>query len=134
MELFVASLEHELSGTEEKKLPMPSEKKWLKRLEQIVKDQLESGELNNKDLANQIEISERQLFRRVKELTGLSPQKYIRQYRLYLALKYLENGIYKTVKETASAIGYTNTSYFINQFEKHFGKKPLAVLREAGWR
>ena len=113
---------------------MSGEKKWIKRLEQLVKKRLENGELSNEDIATQFQISERQLFRRVKAITGMSPQKYIRQYRLYIALKYLENGTYKTVKEAAEAIGYSNTSYFINQFEKQYGKKPLSVLRESGWR
>ena len=113
---------------------MSGEKKWLKRLEKLIKEHLKNGELSNEEIAIQFDISKRQLFRRMKELTEMSPQKYIRQYRLYLALKYLENGTYKTVKDAAEAIGYTNTSYFINQFEKQYGKKPLSVLRESGWR
>lgn len=113
---------------------MQNQQKWLRRLERTVKEHLDEGELSNESLAATFKISERQLFRRVKALTGLSPQRYIRQYRLFLALKYLEEGTFKTVKETAEAIGYVNTSYFINQFEQQYGKKPLTVLRESGWR
>ncbi len=113
---------------------MPAQEKWLLRFDQLVHKQLENGQLCNEKLATEIEISERQLFRKIRQLTGLSPQKYIRQFRLKLARKYLEKGTYKTVKETSEAIGYTNTSYFISQFEQEFGKRPLEVLREAGWR
>lgn len=113
---------------------MSRRKKWLARFDQMVQIHLAGGEINNENLASQIGISERQLFRRVKASTGLSPQKYIRQYRLYLALKHLKNGTYRTVRETGKAIGYVNTSYFIHQFEKQYGKKPLAILQEEGWR
>ena len=39
-----------------------------------------------------------------------------------------------TARETAAAVGYVSISYFISQFEKEFGTRPLAVLREWGWR
>lgn len=113
---------------------MSTGRNWLNRLDQIIKENLTNSKLDNEKLAAAIEISERHLSRRVKAITGLSPQSYIRQYRLQLAMEYLKNGTYKTVKETAAAIGYTNTSYFIKQFEKQFGHKPLRVLQEAGWR
>ena len=113
---------------------MYESKKWLERLERIIKKYLGEATLSNQKLAEEIKISERHLFRRVKEVTGLSPQKYIRKLRLKMAYKYLKAGEYRTVKEVSKAVGYINTSYFITQFEKEFGKKPFAVLREAGWR
>ena len=111
-----------------------STRTWLSRLDLIIERHIDNPALNNEIIAAEIAISERHLFRRVKELTGLSPQKYLRQYRLQRAMKYLANGKYRKVKETACAVGYANTSYFIRQFEIEFGRKPLRVLQEAGWR
>ncbi|MFT4666085.1 MAG: AraC-like DNA-binding protein [Polaribacter sp.] len=85
-------------------------------------------------MALSLGISERDLFRKVKEMTGLTPQKYLRKHRLNQAMLFLNGGKYRTVKETCYAVGYTNASYFVSQFEKEFGKKPLQVLREKGWR
>ncbi|MEM0991410.1 MAG: helix-turn-helix domain-containing protein [Bacteroidota bacterium] len=113
---------------------MSSEKKWLRRLHNILKNHLADVGFDNQQLAREFELSERHLSRKVKQLTGLSPQKYLRQYRLNSALDYLRNGTYTSVKETSLAIGYVNTSYFIKQFEKEFGQKPLNVLKEFGWR
>jgi len=53
---------------------------------------------------------------------------------LLKAKNYLKAGPLKTVKATAEAVGYRNTSYFIRQFEKEFGLKPLKFLQESGWR
>lgn len=108
--------------------------KWLNRFHQIIQENLAEGSLSNEFLATRIEISERHLFRRVKSLTGLTPQQYIRQCRLQQAMDYLEAGTYRTVKATATAVGFTNASHFINRFEKEFGKKPFDILRECGWR
>lgn len=113
---------------------MTDEKNWLKRLDIIIEQHIGDPSLNNERIAAEMAISERHLFRRVRKLTGLSPQKYLRQYRLQRAMQYLHNGRYKKVKDVALAVGYINASYFINQFEKEFGKKPLRVLQEAGWR
>jgi len=107
---------------------------WLNRFNSIINQDLSDHQLNNQRLANAIEMSERNLFRRVKELTGLSPQKYLRKYRLYHAMQYLKQGKHRTVKDTATAVGFMSTSYFISQFEREFGVKPLKVLKEAGWR
>ncbi|MEM8526545.1 MAG: helix-turn-helix domain-containing protein [Bacteroidota bacterium] len=107
---------------------------WLERYNSILDQYLNDHSFDNKKLANEVEMSERHLFRKVKELTGLSPQRYFRKYRLHYAMEYLKKGKIKTVKGTAAAVGFLSTSYFISQFEKEFGKKPLSVLKEAGWR
>ena len=115
-------------------VPLPGTQKWLSRLHQIIDRNPVNPELNNQKLAQKLEVSERDLFRKVKKITGLSPQKYLRRYRLHKAMQFLENGKFRTVKETGYAVGYSNVSYFITQFEKEFGKKPFQVLKENGWR
>ena len=113
---------------------MPLENKWLARLSQAIQENIADGGLDNAALAAHMGLSERHLFRRVKQLSGLSPQQFVRQHRLQRARQYLEDGAYRTVKETAAAVGYISISYFISQFEQEFGKRPLEVLREEGWR
>lgn len=114
--------------------PSEGSEKWLTRLDKIIEPDPGDPSLNNIKIAEELSISERDLFRRVKRLTGLSPQKYLRRYRLRQAKKYLIKGKYRTVNQTADAVGYSNVSYFIKQFEMEFGMKPLQVLQENGWR
>lgn len=107
---------------------------WLQRIKEVIEKKLVTGDLTNDVLALEVGISERHLFRRMKDLTGYTPQQYIRQYRLEQAMQFLKDGTFRTVKDTAQAVGYINISYFINQFEKKYGQKPLEVLQERGWR
>ncbi len=113
---------------------MAVQNKWLYRLDLAIERNLSDRYLNNQSLAETMSISERQLFRKIRELTDLSPQQYLRQYRLQRAMQYLRDGQFRTVKETAFAVGFANVSYFIQQFEQEFGIKPLAQLQRAGWR
>jgi len=115
-------------------LCMSGAQKWLSRFHAIIDKNLSNPSLNNEQLALTLLVSERHLFRKVKELSGMSPQKYLKHYRLQKAERYLKNGKYRTVKETSFAIGFRNSSYFIREFEKVFGVKPLQVLQEEGWR
>ncbi|MFK7773524.1 MAG: helix-turn-helix domain-containing protein [Saprospiraceae bacterium] len=109
-------------------------KNWLYRLDKVIGKNVEDVFLDNKRIASELQISERQLFRKVKKLTNLTPQKYVKIQRLRKAMKFLKNGKYRTVKETAHAVGYTKSNYFSTQFEYEFGKKPFEILKELGWR
>lgn len=113
---------------------MTALKKWLTRLDRVQASDPKWLTLTNEDLAKKLKMSERQLFREMKKSTGLSPQQYLRQYRLQQSMVLLKTGQSRTVNEAAFAVGYSNVSYFIHQFERKYGKKPLRVLRESGWR
>lgn len=129
MDTVILSTEEIKSATNKSKI-----KNWFRQLHRILKENIHDVDFNNVDLARHLGISERQLFRTLKYLAGTPPQKYIRKFRLHYAMQLLRNGDLQTVNEAAFAIGYKNVSYFITQFEREFGKKPLKVLQESGWR
>jgi AraC-like DNA-binding protein len=117
--------------------PIYSTKKaltWEYNLRNIIRNNFQNHSFDNQILARQLAISERQLYRKIKEQTGLSPQKYILCFRLEQAMKYIVNGHCYSVKELAYKIGYQNVGYFIRQFYKKYGKTPLGIMQEQGWR
>lgn len=107
---------------------------WSSRLNEILTNTSVNYGWDNKALAKELRVSERGLFRKIKDLTGLPPRKFLRKFYLHRAMMYLQQGKYRTVRQAGLEMGYTNVSYFINQFEREFGKKPLQVLKEFGWR
>lgn len=113
---------------------MEHDHRWLDRLNGIIETELDNHNLNNKVISEAMGVSERQFFRRLNEITELTPRQYIRQYRLEQAKAFLEKGNYLTVKESAYAVGFINIGYYINHFREQFGKTPLEVLKENGWR
>lgn len=115
--------------TEPAKIP---KKWWITRINQLILENLSDFYWTNTTLAAELSISERQLYRIVKELTGMSPNLYIRQIRLKAAYKFLQSGRYLTVKEVAAAVGFQKADYFTRLFKSEFGLTPMEVLQEKG--
>ncbi len=72
--------------------------------------------LDNQYLAKAMTISERQLYRKIKETIGQSPNQFIRSYRLKKAMEFIESKKYLTVQEVAGRVGYQNVYYFNKVF------------------
>lgn len=110
----------------------PKKTWWLKRINQLILGNLSDFQLTNSSLAEDLSISERQLYRVVKELTGLSPNIYIRQIRLKKANDFLQSGNYLIVKKVAAEVGFQKSDYFTRLFKSEFGQTPLEILQEKG--
>ena len=104
------------------------EQDWLANLEQLVRNGIGEEHFNVLWLADRLHISERQLRRKLKALTGLTPNKYILEVRLQAGRELIESGRYVTLKEICGQIGIGTTWYFSNEFEKRFGTRPGAML------
>lgn len=96
-------------------------------LDDFILNNLKDDQLSNTNLANHFSLSERNLFRRIKQATGQSPASYIREIRLQKARLILESQTELTVSEVALKCGITNLSYFSSTFKKRFGKSPRLI-------
>ena len=101
---------------------------WLEKLEELVKEQIDDTQFNLSRLSGQLFISERQLHRRIKNLTGLTPNKYIREIKLQKARTLLEERACSTVSEVSYAVGFNKSDYFSKVFQERFGKLPSSYL------
>lgn len=83
-------------------------------------------------LEAQSHYSRRSLHYAFQERFGCSPMQWIRQQRMQLALQSLQNPqCQDTVSTVASKCGYCSLSRFRIDFERTYGCKPSAVLRDA---
>lgn len=101
---------------------------WLVHMENFIDQEMGNQYFNLGELAYQLAISERQLFRKVKELTGKTPNKYLRDLKLYKARTFLKDYAYKTVAEISYAVGFQDPHYFSKIYKNHFGKWPSEYL------
>ena len=106
-----------------------TELSWLLRLERTVLEQLESSILSIPWLAQEMMVSERQLFRKIDTYTGLTPNNYIRKVRLWNAKRLLEDYACTNVCEVASRVGIRDPYYFSKLFAKEFGKMPSQYMQ-----
>jgi DNA-binding response OmpR family regulator len=98
-----------------------------------VTEQLEA-EISNSlfgvvELAYAVGLSRSQLFRKIKAITNLTPNEFIRSFRLHRAMDMLRQQS-ATVSEVAYETGFQNPSYFSKCFNEQFGILPSSVSRQ----
>jgi YesN/AraC family two-component response regulator len=102
--------------------------KWLEKVELSVQSAIDNPQFTLLQLSQMLFISERQMSRKIKTLTGLTPNKYIREIKLQHARTLLESRKYVTVSEVSQAVGFSKTEYFSQLYKERFGKLPSAYL------
>ncbi len=106
-----------------------SDQKWLQKVEQVVNENLHDSQFTKIAWANEMTLSERQLRRKIKQLTGLTLTKYMQIARLRAARQILEQGEKSTVAEVAYTVGFETPKYFSKLFFEEYGKKPITYFR-----
>ena len=91
---------------------------WLSEFELLVRQYASGFGLNLNMLSNELAISERQLFRRIKMIMGITPNQYIRVIRLQLAKEAIKSGKFRTVAEISYAVGFETPGYFSKIFKE----------------
>lgn len=102
---------------------MSSDDKFLAEITSIIQEHLDDSELNVQRLSELSGIGSKQLYRRIKQLTGLTTVAYIRDLRLKRAAILLADQKY-TVSEVMYRVGFTCPSYFARCFCDAYGKSP----------
>lgn len=100
---------------------------WLETVENLFSKYLSDHILQQDFISSQLHIGERQFRRRIKQLTGLSPQQYLQEMRLQRAREFLWEGHYSSVKEVCVAVGFSDTKYFSDLFFRRFGIRPSTL-------
>lgn len=82
---------------------------------------LSDRDFNVGNWARQSYLSERQLRRRVIELTGQSPVAWLREQRLLRVRRLISDGTCRTVSEAGGKAGLDNPSYLYRIYRARFG-------------
>ena len=101
----------------------------LQRLLDVFEEHMEEPEFSIEQLAREIGMSRRHLYRKIKAITNLSTSDFIRILRLQRAAGMLKNAS-GTISEIAYKVGFNNLSHFSKTFREHFGKLPSEFTKE----
>jgi len=99
------------------------EEEFLVKLMKLVEENISNSNFNNDDLANLMFMSRSTFYRKLKAVTGMSGNEFIRTARLNFAAKLLESGNY-SVTEAAFESGFNDIKYFRKRFHDQFGVNP----------
>ena len=96
---------------------------WLSKVNDRILKNISNDTYSIDDLANEMSVSRTVLQRKLKGLTGSTPNDYIRLIRLKKAAELLSQEGYR-VNEVCYMVGFNSPSYFTKCFVKQFGEKP----------
>lgn len=101
---------------------------FVDRVNAIIQEHLALETLNADTIAGQMGMSQSQVYRKLKAVTGLSVNQFIRRYRLQQSIPLLENSD-KDVAQIAYEVGFSSPSYFSRSFHKVYHKSPLTYRK-----
>lgn len=95
----------------------------MEQIMECINKHLTDPNFNVEQLSRELCISRAQLFRRMKEITGISTSEFIRNLRLEQAARLLREGKIN-VSQVAYSVGFNSQTHFSTLFKKHYGKSP----------
>lgn len=101
----------------------PLDRRFLEKLYALFDARLSDNDLNMNVMASEMAISRTSFYRKVKALTGQSPNDFLRSYRLNKAAALLASREY-SINEIVDMTGFGTHSYFSSCFKKKFGVNP----------
>jgi len=114
-------------GNLEKTLPQ-KDIDFILELKLFIEENIMSQNLNVDSITEHFAVSLAQLHRKVKSLTGTTPNNLIKSIRLKKAYKLIREEGYR-VSEAAYQTGFSDPNYFTTCFKKEFGENPSQVSR-----
>ncbi len=100
---------------------------FINNINETIEKHIENINLSVEVLASELNMQHNQLYRKLKALTSVSVNQYIRAYRLNKAALLLKNKTYN-VSEVLYKVGFNNASYFTKCFKKQFKVLPSEYL------
>ena len=104
------------------------DKKLLDEIKETIDENMVDSDFNVSVLQEKMGMGNKQLYRKLKALTGQTPVEYIRDMRMQKAAKLLKAGKF-SVSEVMYTVGFSNSSYFSKCFSKAFGMTPTEFMR-----
>jgi len=101
---------------------------WLRKFESLVRSQAPKFELNLKLLSSEMAMTERQLYRQVKRLVGLTPKALISRIRFHIVWENIAADSDCTLTDLARLAGFANIKKFRTSFYENFGIEVTELL------
>ncbi len=112
------------------RLVSPDEIHLFGKLSRILRENLRNSGFSSEELGSMLGLSRAQAYRRIKSLTGMSPNVLIREYRLRRSLPELLRKD-QTVAQVSYEVGFNSPTYFTRMFRKRYGILPTAFSKLA---
>ncbi len=106
------------------------DEKFLQKAKAVVERNISDSLFSVESLADEMHLSRAQLFRKLKAISGLSPNEFISDIRLLRAAEMIKGKV-DTLTQISYSVGFNEQSYFAKRFKKKFGMTPSEYSENA---
>jgi signal transduction histidine kinase/ligand-binding sensor domain-containing protein/DNA-binding response OmpR family regulator len=106
-----------------------ADQQFLNKLHVIIDQNIDNPQFSVDEFASAVKLGRTLFYKKIRGLTGYSPNEYIRLVRIKKASELLNTGEY-TVAEVAYKIGMNDPFYFSKCFKAQFGVPPSVHLKK----
>lgn len=107
----------------------PADQVFMRNLTDFIERNISNEKLSVNDISEYMKMPQKQLYRKVKGITGFPIVEFVRNMRLKKAASYLKTGDY-TISEVIYKVGFNNLSYFSKCFKELFGMSPKSYIEK----
>lgn len=107
----------------------PLEKQFMQKLYKVMELNLSNPQFNLDFLSQEIGMSKATLYRKLKSITDLTPNEFIRNYRLEVGAKMLRE-TELPISEIYVAIGFNSIAYFSTCFKNRYNMTPTEYIAD----
>ncbi|WP_343672364.1 two-component regulator propeller domain-containing protein [Chitinophaga sp.] len=104
------------------------DEQFLSDITQIIEEKMDDPQFNVQVLSELSFTNSKQLYRKIKQLTSLTPVEYIRSIRMKKAAVLLQQNKF-SVAEVMYMVGFSEASYFSKCFQAEFGLTPSQFIK-----
>ena len=107
----------------EGRLMKTEDREFLSMFNEVVERNLSNSSLTTELIANELNVTSRTLYRRLKDLGMSSPKDYVRERKMEKVVKLLKTSD-MSIQEIVFECGFSNRAHFYKDFGKRFGMTP----------
>lgn len=105
-----------------------AETAFLQLLQETINEHLTTSDFSVPQIAQIMQMSQVQVYRKLKALTGKTPTQYMRMLRMKKAMELL-NTTELNISEIAYDLGFSDPNYFSRTFQQVYGKTPSSIRK-----
>ncbi len=110
-------------NTETILLEQDSESLFIDTIKKYITENISKQKIHTSELANLVHMSERSINRKLKAITGMTPQQLLLGSRMQYAKNQLVT-TNETIATISFSVGFTDTSYFSRAFKSYYNMTP----------
>jgi len=101
-----------------------SDERFMLKAQEVIEKNIENADFNTKDFEDALNMSHSVVYRKIKTLTGLSANEFIREFKIRRAAQIIEQDGNLSVLDVSLMVGFNDQKYFSRCFKKVMGVSP----------